>query len=143
MSTRQLIMLGGQVPYDEVCNILTSASDQGVNFLDTSRLYGASESVLGKTIAESTYRFLCVQCLTVHSNYFPTEKHPTKACGAIALKTWSNVSCEGIPLGSLRNRLNHLRFHLPKVSISLNPSPPHSRQQTPITRISISLCSRV
>jgi len=33
----------GQVPYDEVCNILTSASDQGVNFLDTSRLYGARE----------------------------------------------------------------------------------------------------
>ncbi|MCK5155856.1 MAG: aldo/keto reductase, partial [Spirochaetales bacterium] len=59
----------GQVPYDEVCRMLIRASDQGINFLDTSRLYGSSESVLGKAIAEIGREFTVCTKLDLPKNY--------------------------------------------------------------------------
>jgi len=44
---------GGQVPYQEVCRILETAAEEGINFLDTSRNYGTSETVLGKAMKET------------------------------------------------------------------------------------------
>lgn len=43
----------GQVPYDEVCRILEYGSEKGITFLDTSRAYGESETVLGRALEET------------------------------------------------------------------------------------------
>jgi aryl-alcohol dehydrogenase-like predicted oxidoreductase len=42
----------GRVPRSEVRSILETALERGVSFLDTSRIYGASEEVLGTTMRE-------------------------------------------------------------------------------------------
>ena len=47
----------GQVSLDEVCKILKIALDQGIQTLDTSSGYGASEIVLGKAIKETNTAF--------------------------------------------------------------------------------------
>lgn len=50
----------GQVPQDEVCNILKNAERAGIETLDTSSAYGTSELVLGKALKESNTRFKIV-----------------------------------------------------------------------------------
>lgn len=47
----------GQVPLEEVCNILKIAEAGGVKTLDTSAGYGQSELVLGKAMKESQTHF--------------------------------------------------------------------------------------
>ncbi|MFH1009191.1 MAG: aldo/keto reductase [Candidatus Latescibacterota bacterium] len=42
----------GQVPYEEVLRIFETALANGVNFLDSSRLYGTSEQTIGKALKE-------------------------------------------------------------------------------------------
>ena len=42
----------GQPSYREVCDILTYAYEAGVNCLDTAPIYGTSEEVLGRAMAE-------------------------------------------------------------------------------------------
>lgn len=42
----------GKVPYDEVLAILDRCRKEGISFLDTSRMYGNSEQVLGSAIQE-------------------------------------------------------------------------------------------
>jgi aryl-alcohol dehydrogenase-like predicted oxidoreductase len=93
----------GQVPYDEVCNILTSASDQGVNFLDTSRLYGASESVLGKAVAEIGRDFTICTKLDLPSNFSELSE---KEIGE-AVNTSFMGSCESLQLNTLPMYLLH------------------------------------
>ena len=43
----------GQVGYDEIVEILRLARKRGINFIDTSRMYGTSEENLGKAMRES------------------------------------------------------------------------------------------
>ncbi len=93
----------GQVPYDEVCSILISASDQGVNFLDTSRLYGASESVLGKAIAEIDREFTICTKLDLPKNFSElSEKEIGKA-----VNTSFMGSCESLQMNTLPMYLLH------------------------------------
>lgn len=47
----------GQVPFEEVCNILKIAEAGGIKALDTSAGYGQSEMVLGKAMKESGTHF--------------------------------------------------------------------------------------
>lgn len=47
----------GQVPLDEVCQILEIASEAGVRTLDTSSAYGESERVLGEALKRSIKPF--------------------------------------------------------------------------------------
>lgn len=42
----------GQVKYGDILEILSLASEKGINFIDTSRYYGSSEENLGKALAE-------------------------------------------------------------------------------------------
>jgi aryl-alcohol dehydrogenase-like predicted oxidoreductase len=42
----------GQPSYRQVCDILSTAREGGVNCLDTASMYGTSEEVLGKALAE-------------------------------------------------------------------------------------------
>jgi aryl-alcohol dehydrogenase-like predicted oxidoreductase len=42
----------GQPPYREACHILACAYEGGVNCLDTAAVYGTSEEVLGRALAE-------------------------------------------------------------------------------------------
>lgn len=47
----------GQVPLDEVCRILSIASEAGIQILDTSSAYGESERVLGEALKRSNKPF--------------------------------------------------------------------------------------
>lgn len=47
----------GQVTPEEVCKILTIASEKGINTLDTSSAYGTSEQALGKALRETGLHF--------------------------------------------------------------------------------------
>jgi len=42
----------GQVQYDDILEILSLASERGINFIDTSRYYGSSEENLGRALGE-------------------------------------------------------------------------------------------
>jgi len=42
----------GQVRYQDILEILSLASEKGINFIDTSRYYGSSEENLGKALDE-------------------------------------------------------------------------------------------
>ncbi|MCK5735742.1 MAG: aldo/keto reductase [Spirochaetaceae bacterium] len=42
----------GQVKYNEILEILSLASEKGINFIDTSRYYGSSEETLGRALDE-------------------------------------------------------------------------------------------
>jgi len=42
----------GQVQYQDILEILSLASERGINFIDTSRYYGSSEENLGKALEE-------------------------------------------------------------------------------------------
>ncbi len=42
----------GQVSYSDVLNIFETALENGVNFIDTSRVYGTSEETIGKALRE-------------------------------------------------------------------------------------------
>ena len=59
----------GQVPYGEVCAILARASEQGITYLDTSRVYGSSEAVLGKAMKEIGKEFIVCSKLDLPPNY--------------------------------------------------------------------------
>jgi aryl-alcohol dehydrogenase-like predicted oxidoreductase len=48
----------GQVPYAEVLKILEIAHGHGINFLDTARFYGTSETVLGRAFRDLDLQFL-------------------------------------------------------------------------------------
>jgi aryl-alcohol dehydrogenase-like predicted oxidoreductase len=47
----------GQVPFEDVCNILQLAQKGGISVLDTSSAYGTSEIVLGKALQNTQTRF--------------------------------------------------------------------------------------
>jgi len=94
----------GQVSYDEVCSILTSASDQGVNFLDTSRLYGASESVLGKAIAKIGRDFTICTKLDLPKNFSElSEKEIGEAVNASFLGSCESLQMDTLPMYLLHN----------------------------------------
>lgn len=42
----------GKVQYDDILEILSLASEKGINFIDTSRYYGCSEENLGRALSE-------------------------------------------------------------------------------------------
>src|SRR5580693_1176081 len=71
------------------------------------------------------------------------RKHSRNSPGSIRANTRAIVSCDGMPLGSSRNPLNHSSFDLPKSSISSHVSAPQIIAQIPITSMSISLCRLV
>ena len=52
----------GQVQYEEVVGILRRALEAGVNYLDTARAYGGSESALGRAIEELECRDHFIIC---------------------------------------------------------------------------------
>lgn len=58
----------GQVPFEEVCQILVMASESGIKTLDTSSAYGVSESVLGKGLKQ------CGKSFNIVSKY-PRTPH--------------------------------------------------------------------
>lgn len=76
----------GRVPPEEVRRILEVALEQGCNFLDTSRIYGASEDVLGATLREMGAQDSFVVCtkLDLPENFAelpdPALAEATKAC---------------------------------------------------------------
>ncbi len=59
----------GQVPFREVCEILSIAAENGINFLDTSRMYGSSERVLGEAMAETVTDFILCTKLDLPDGY--------------------------------------------------------------------------
>lgn len=64
----------GQVAPKEVCKILTIASENGINTLDTSSAYGTSEQALGKALHETGLHFNIVSkypqsVLSVHDTF--------------------------------------------------------------------------
>ena len=61
----------GKVPYTDVVRIFEKAIESGVNFVDTSRLYGSSETVIGKAIEEidASDRFVICTKLDISANY--------------------------------------------------------------------------
>ena len=94
----------GQVPYDEVCSILVRASDHGINFLDTSRLYGSSESVLGKAIAETGREFTVCTKLDLPKNYAELgEKEIRDAFNASFMQSCESLQMDKIPMYLLHN----------------------------------------
>src|SRR6267143_1661144 len=62
------------------------------------------------------------------------KKQRSNAMGSRAENTRLNVSCDGIPLGSFKNVLNHSSFACPYSAISFQPSAP---QMTPLIEIKI------
>ncbi len=61
----------GQVSYDEVLKILSTARVAGVNFLDTSRFYGTSEEIIGRAMEGLGLRedFIVCTKLDLPENY--------------------------------------------------------------------------
>ena len=68
----------GQVSYDEVLQILSYGVEHGVNFLDTSRLYGTSEEVLGKALEELHLKDTYVVCTKLDLPKGYTELNETQ-----------------------------------------------------------------
>ncbi len=61
----------GQVQYQDILEILSLASEKGINFIDTSRYYGSSEENLGKALEELGLadRFIVSTKLDLPKNY--------------------------------------------------------------------------
>ncbi|MCK5526017.1 MAG: aldo/keto reductase, partial [Candidatus Latescibacteria bacterium] len=61
----------GQVSYSDVLNIFETALENGVNFLDTSRVYGTSEETIGKALREigAVDDFIPCTKLDISENY--------------------------------------------------------------------------
>jgi aryl-alcohol dehydrogenase-like predicted oxidoreductase len=66
----------GQVGYPSVLKILEIAHKKGINFLDTSRLYGTSETVLGNAFRDLGVEFTVSTKLDLPPNYreLPDDK---------------------------------------------------------------------
>lgn len=92
---------GGQVPYQEVCRILETAAEEGINFLDTSRNYGTSETVLGKAMKETgtDFRFTVSTKLDLDRNFKElSDKQLSKAAEESLEKSLEALKLEQIPL---------------------------------------------
>ncbi|RKY68208.1 MAG: hypothetical protein DRP97_06590 [Candidatus Latescibacterota bacterium] len=61
----------GQVPYSDVLSIFETALENGVNFIDTSRVYGTSEETIGKALREigAVDDFILCTKLDISENY--------------------------------------------------------------------------
>ncbi len=61
----------GQVSYSDVLNIFETALENGVNFIDTSRVYGTSEQTIGKALREigAVDDFIPCTKLDISENY--------------------------------------------------------------------------
>lgn len=59
----------GQVSFDQVCAILSLAHEHGITFLDTSRSYGSSETVIGKALREIKEDFTICTKLDLPRDY--------------------------------------------------------------------------
>jgi len=92
---------GGQVAYQEVCRILETASEEGINFLDTSRNYGTSETVLGKAMKETgtESRFTVSTKLDLDRNFKElSDKQLSRAAEESLEKSLEALNLEQIPL---------------------------------------------
>lgn len=70
-------------------------------------------------------------------------KHSMNDSGLRERKTRLNVSCDGMPLGSFRKERSQSSRAWPKVSMSVNPTAPQIKLNTPMARMSINWWSRV
>ena len=61
----------GQVPYSDVLQLFETALENGVNFIDTSRVYGTSEETIGKAIRKigAVDDFIPCTKLDISENY--------------------------------------------------------------------------
>lgn len=67
---------GGTFDHKAASQIIHTALDHGVNFIDTADVYdaGLSEAAVGKALRERTEKMAKVK--TVYDKYFRTEIHP-------------------------------------------------------------------
>jgi len=60
----------------EVSNLLNTAIDSGINFLDTSGCYGVSEELIGKTVSKRRGEYILATKCGHSPTRKPFEKHP-------------------------------------------------------------------
>ncbi|MCK9287982.1 MAG: aldo/keto reductase [Sphaerochaetaceae bacterium] len=89
----------GQVSFDQVCSILSLAHEHGITFLDTSRNYGSSESVIRQAIKEVEKEFLICTKLDLPRDYKELDDASLiKAVDASLTESLETLDLETIPL---------------------------------------------
>ncbi len=89
----------GQPSYRDVCDILSTAYAGGVNCLDTAAMYGTSEEVLGKALAELGLGGKMV--IVSKTAALPAEVEPAEASTLIeqsVIKSLKNLRLETLPI---------------------------------------------
>ncbi|HOV63272.1 MAG TPA: aldo/keto reductase [Spirochaetia bacterium] len=105
----------GQVGYDEVFAILSSARERGITFVDTSRFYGTSEEVLGKAIHQLHAEDFFVVCTKLDLEKGYESRSDGELCAEAEeclTKSLDALQLESIPLYLL-----HTEDYLSKDSV--------------------------
>ena len=99
----------GQVSYSDVLNIFETALENGVNFLDTSRVYGTSEETIGKALREigAVDDFIPCTKLDISENYH--EKSDEAVRGEV--KNSLHQSLEALRIDTIPVYLLHRPAH--------------------------------
>ncbi len=96
----------GQVPYSEIVKIFTHAEENGINFIDTSRVYGTSEEMIGKVLKElgTADKFILCTKLDLPAGYEElSEAAVLQAAGESMEKSREMLMLEKLPVYLLHN----------------------------------------
>ena len=88
----------GQVPYPDVLRIFETALEHGVNFIDTSRVYGTSEENIGKALNETDAvdDFILCTKLDISANYY--EKSDGEVLGEVKDSLYKSLEFLGLEI---------------------------------------------
>ncbi len=96
----------GQVKYQDILEILSLASEKGINFIDTSRYYGSSEENLGKALSELGLadQFIVCTKLDLPKNYRElAEENLLQEVSDCLEKSCETLRLEKLPVYLLHN----------------------------------------